>query len=97
MVGGCIALGQQCIKKNYAQPQTHDQDHPISYEVNLARYWPWTLWPPSSPHLNPLDYAIGGIFGAKVQATNHPSLVALKAKINQEWGAMSVDFIRKSC
>ena len=64
---------------------------------HLAHYWPWTIWPPSSPCLNPLDYAIWGVLGAKVGATSHRSLEVLKAKIMEEWAALSADFIRKSC
>ena len=86
-----------CITiKHYQAPDTRPRP-PSLYEVNLAKSWPWNVCPPSSPHLNPLDYAIGGVFGAKVQATSHPSLVDLKAKISQEWDAMSVNFLRKSC
>ena len=97
MIGGYIVLGQLCIPKKHAPPQTQDQDHPNSYEVNLTKYWPLTIWPPSYPQLNPLDDAIWMGFGVKVQAIIHPNLVALKAKINQDWDAMYVDFIRKSC
>ena len=64
---------------------------------NLANYWPWTLWPPSSPCLNPLDYAIWGVLEGKVGATSHPSVDALKAKVKEEWAALTPAFIKKSC
>ena len=64
---------------------------------NLANYWPWTLWPPSSPCLNPLDYAVRGVLEDKVGATSHPSVDALKNKVKEEWAALSPAFIKKSC
>ena len=64
---------------------------------NLANYWPWTLWPPSSPCLNPLDYAIWGILEDKVGSSSHPSVDALKAKVKEEWAALTPAYIKKSC
>ena len=64
---------------------------------NLANYWPWTLWPPSSPCLNPLDYAVWGVLEDKVGATSHPSVDALKNKVKEEWAALTPAYIKKCC
>ena len=36
-----------------------------------------SLKPPSSPDLNPLHYAIGGVLEKKTNATSHPNIVSL--------------------
>ena len=90
IVGGYIYTLRTIMhyNKKLAGPgQDTSQDHPTLYEVNLAKYWPWTIWPPSFTHRT---IAIGGVFAAKAQATSHVvSLVALKAKISQEWDLTS--------
>ena len=65
----------------------------------LANYWPWTIWHPSSSCLNPLDYAIWGIIEAKVWASSHPSasVDTLKAKVKEEWAALTPAYTKKSC
>ena len=47
--------------KTLPAPRHKAQDHQSLYEVNMAKYWSWTIWPPSYPCLNPLDYAIGTV------------------------------------
>ena len=64
---------------------------------NFAEYWPWALWPLSSPDCNPLDYAVWGLLETKVGATPHPNIVALKATITKEWRKMSAAFVVTSC
>lgn len=51
-------------------------------------------WPASSPDLNPLDYCIWGTLEARVNATPHRSIESLKAKLIQEWDALSFDLVR---
>jgi len=63
----------------------------------LDDFWPWDLWPPSSPDLNPLDYHLGGILESKAWASSHPSTDSLKAAIEREWAAMSMDNVVKAC
>ena len=56
-----------------------------------------SLWPPSSPNLNPLDYAMWGILENKTNTTSHPNIGLLKTAIEQEWNKMSEKFILKAC
>ena len=56
-----------------------------------------TLWPPSSPELNTLDYAIGGILENITNVTSHPNIGSLKTDIEEEWNKMSEEFILKVC
>ena len=44
-----------------------------------------SLWLPSSPDFNPLDYAIWSILENKTNATSHPN-------IEEEWNKMSEEF-----
>lgn len=64
---------------------------------NLAGFWPWTMWPPSSPDLNPLDYGIWSALQPKACATSHASVNALKLSVEKEWSAMDTDFIVATC
>ena len=64
---------------------------------NFANFWPWALWPPSSPDCNPLDYAVWGVLQVRVGATPHSSVQNLKAAITREWGLLTPAFITKSC
>ncbi len=66
-------------------------------QENLAEFWPWEMWPPSSPDLNPLDYAVWGEIERKACATPHKNVAALKVKVEEEWAAMSGEFLVKSC
>ena len=65
--------------------------------ANLKNFWPWTIWPPSSPDLNPCDYGIWGNVERKAYARPHPSVDAMKADVDEEWANMSEDFIRRTC
>ena len=61
---------------------------------NLSSFIPWTLWPPSSPDLNPLDYCIWGILEAKVNAKRHTSIESLKATLLREWDRLPMENVR---
>ena len=66
-------------------------------DENLAGSWPWSMWPPSSPDCNPLDYGIWGIVERRACATPHLSVDALKAAVDAQWHEMSEDFIQNTC
>ena len=63
---------------------------------NLPDFIPSTLWPPSSPDLNPLDYCIWGILQARVNATRHISIESLKAALIREWNHFPMEVVRES-
>ena len=56
-----------------------------------------SLWPPSSPDLNLLDYARWGVLEKETNATSHPNFSSLKTAIKEEWKKMSEEFILKAC
>lgn len=53
-------------------------------------------WPPSSPDLNPLDYAILGFLVAKGNAVQHHSIASLKKTLRAEWRKLPMDTVCNS-
>lgn len=85
------------------QPWTFQQDSAPAHKAKVTQDWcednlpdfiPWTLWPPSSPDLNPLDYSIWGILEARVNAKRHNSIESLKATLLREWDRLSMENVR---
>ncbi|QQP55087.1 Uncharacterized protein FKW44_008153 [Caligus rogercresseyi] len=64
---------------------------------NFADFWPANYWPPSSPDLNPLDFAVWGFLERETNSTPHLNVDSLKASIIATWANISTDFIKKSC
>jgi DDE superfamily endonuclease len=64
---------------------------------NMASHWSPELWPPFSPDLNPLDFSIWSVLEARVQATAHENLAALRASISREWATLDEDYVRSAC
>ena len=95
-------LDQEYPEGNYVWQQDSAPGHKAKTtqkwcEENLAEFWPWTMWPPSSPDCNPLDYGIWGAVERKACATPHPNVNSLKAAVEEEWSIMTEDFIVKTC
>ena len=63
---------------------------------NFADFWAKDFWPPSSPDLNPLDYAVWGVLEARVNKTSHPNTESLKTAIKEAWTDLSDDVIVNS-
>lgn len=53
-------------------------------------------WPPYSPDLNPLDYAIWGILEAKACAHAHKTVDDLKRSLEHAWDEIGPDVLRAS-
>ncbi|QQP37170.1 Uncharacterized protein FKW44_017363, partial [Caligus rogercresseyi] len=64
---------------------------------NFADFWPANYWPPTSPDLNPLDFAVWGFLQRESNSTPHPNVDSLKASITAAWANISTNFIKKSC
>ena len=79
---GIIICSNKTLLKD-TNPETQDW-----CQENLADFWPWTMWPPSSPDCTPLDYAIWGVVERKACATPHKNVDDLKASVEKEWAAM---------
>ena len=55
-----------------------------------------SLSPPSSPDLNPLDYAICGVLENKTNSTCHRNIDSLKTATENKWYKMLEEFIFKA-
>ena len=64
---------------------------------NFPSFWPWSMWPPSSPDLSPLDYSIWAVVEKRACATPHQKVEDLKGAVEREWAAMSDEFVVKTC
>ena len=64
---------------------------------NLPGFWDKSLWPPSSPDLNPLDYGVWSVVEARACATPHRNVAELRASVDEQWANMSEEFIRNTC
>jgi len=52
-------------------------------------------WPPSSPDLNPLDYAVWSILEEKACTKPHTTVESLKRALIKAWDEISVDTLKK--
>ena len=64
---------------------------------NMAGFWPKELWPPSSPDLNPLDFAIWSIPESKTCSSVHRGVGALGRGLGICWDGISGETVRTSC
>ena len=55
------------------------------------------MWPPSSPDLNPMDFAIWSILETDVCATPHSSTANLKRTLQTAWSNLDESAVRRSC
>ena len=51
-------------------------------------------WPPYSPDLNPMDYAVWSILEARVCAKRHRNVDDLKRSLQAAWEDMPIEFLR---
>jgi hypothetical protein len=65
--------------------------------ANMSKFWDKTVWPPSSPDLNPLDYSVWSVIEAKACKTPHSSVDTLKASITKAWRMMTKAYLIKTC
>ena len=60
-----------------------------AWQAENIKFWDKTMWPSSSPDLNPLDYSIWAFLQSKVGVSQYANLDNLKAAIRREWAGMS--------
>ena len=53
-------------------------------------------WPPSSPVLNPMDYAVWSILETRACAKPHKNIEALKSNLKREWQKIPQEQLRQS-
>lgn len=66
-------------------------------EESNIKFWSKTMWPPSSPDLNPLDYAVWGQVEEMACSKRHENVTELKKSVNKAWRNMSKEFLVTVC
>ena len=61
------------------------------------KFWPKSVWPPSSPDLNPLDFSIWAKVESIACKKPHTNVKALKMSVSKAWGQLSAAYIIKTC
>jgi len=51
----------------------------------MPSIYPPEMWPPNSPHLNPVDYSIWGILQDRVYRSRMHDVKELKERLLREW------------
>ena len=64
---------------------------------NMTGFWPNELWSPSSPDLNPMNFALWSILESKTCSSNHLNIGALNNKLKACWDEISEETVRASC
>ncbi|XP_014780575.1 uncharacterized protein LOC106876512 [Octopus bimaculoides] len=64
---------------------------------NFSKFLESCFWLPSSPDLNPLDYAIWGVLEHATNRTLHSNVDSLKDTIKEEWEKLSPEYLRNTC
>ena len=67
-------------------PFNSDDNSKKSQEINF--------WPPSSPDLNVMDFAIWGILARKAYQKSHKNLDSLKRSLVTAWDDINADTVR---
>ena len=69
----------------------------INAAIENGRFWPKSYWPPCSPDLNVMDFAIWGMLAQKACSVYHNNLDSLKRSLQTSWDEISPEIIRASC
>ena len=62
----------------------------------MTGFWQKKLWPPSSPDLNHMDFAIWSILESKACSSNPPNIGALKNRLKAFWSEISEETVHAS-
>ena len=87
------------------KPWTFTHDGATSHTAQLTQKWcaahlPKFLskeeWPPSSPDINPLDYALWSVLESKCCSKPHKNLQLLKKDLQRAWADIPMEIIQSS-
>uniref|UniRef100_A0A914DZ86 Transposase n=1 Tax=Acrobeloides nanus TaxID=290746 RepID=A0A914DZ86_9BILA len=65
--------------------------------ITVDPHWrnPIGKWPPNSPDLNPMDYAIWSILQEKACQKPHPNVESLKRALKKAWDEITLETLIK--
>ena len=69
-------------------PSYRAEDTVVLLDEETPNFIPQALWPPNSPDLNPVDYAMWNVLQERVYHTKISDVDKLKRRINSEWAAL---------
>ena len=91
-----IKIQPNMSEQEKKQQIIYDLVHAETKSKKISKIIEFSLWPPSRPDHNLLDYAKWGILENKKNATSHPNIGSLKTAIKEKWNKMSEEFILKA-
>jgi hypothetical protein len=94
-------IRQRCGLHNWVLQQDGAPSHRSAATVafldaNGISYIEPTMWPPNSPDINPVDYAVWGALEQTVYKHKPRNVNELKDAIKAEWGRLSQRLITRS-
>ena len=75
----------------------HTSKSTVSWMTGRLKFWPRGIWPPNSPDLNVLDYAIFARMQDEVNRKAYSKIIKLKAAIAISWNGLEEDWLRNMC
>jgi hypothetical protein len=99
--GLLLDIRQRCGHYNWTLQQDGAPSHRAAKTVEFLRaegvnFIEPDLWPPNSPDLNPVDYAIWGALEERVYIHKPRNIEELRQAIIEEWGKLSQRIIIRS-
>lgn len=94
------------ITESFGKRYVFTQDGAPSHTSNLTQkwckdhfsgFWDKNMWPPSSPDINPMDFAIWSILESDVSAKSYSSVAVLKDALLASWSRFDEEVVRRSC
>jgi hypothetical protein len=84
--------------KDGAPPHTSNATQRfLAEKLSPGGFWEKTMWPPSSPDLNPLDFSIWSRVESEACRTSHPNVAALMASVSKVWQKIPIEDFQKAC
>lgn len=94
------------VSEHFGNDYVFTQDGAPSHTSNVTQqwckdhfsgFWDKNCWPPSSPDINPMDFAIWSILESDVSSKSYPNVEALKDALQISWAALEGKVVRDSC
>lgn len=64
---------------------------------HFSGFWDKNMWPPSSPDINPMDFAVWSILEREVSKISYSSVAALKQALVAAWSSLPEETVQRSC
>jgi hypothetical protein len=73
----------------------HVSKRTVSWMTPKMNFWPKGVWPPSSPDLNVLDYAVFACLQKEVNKKPYSSIALLLKSIKKAWSGLKEEWVKK--